>query len=508
MQVIRRSINLLVISVLATTFAVSQDQRTVSIRSNDTSFDIGQGSSFSASGSSNVRATIPTRATAITSDLREAFEIVSENHASFTGKKTEDVFASSINKALQQLDPHSSYFTRKQFQELNDDNLGRYFGTGMSITDFSQNGDTATYIVSIEKNSPAEVSGFKFGDKLISVNGVKVEGKLSDAVRDMIRGPEGTLVTISVEHPEGSVFKKAVRRSRLPQRSIEDAFMIDDSIGYIAMRDGFTYTTVSEFNSAYDRLKRSGMRSVIVDLRQNGGGLLEQSVKIAEKFLPEGRKIVSQRGRYASEGTEWRSRNSRPEILPIVVLVDENTASAAEIFAAAMQDNDRGLIIGTRTFGKGLVQDIIPLSGGAGLTLTSERYYAPSGRSIQREYSDGHLYDYFRHLNSGSLIDQPTFAAKTLGGRTVYGGDGIAPDISVESKKWTAKDLREYEAAFFEARKIAATNATLTNSGAPQVRSFLAVADGNKTLAARILQETDRQLNTAINTLRSTPLQN
>ena len=504
MQIIRLTINVLALVMLVSTTAFSQDQRVVSLRGNDASFDIGPGSSFSASGGSNPSTKIPSRAAAITSDIQEAFEIVAENHASFSRKQTEDVFASAINRALQQLDPHSSFFTRRQFQELNDDNLGRYFGTGMSITEFTQNGETATYIVSVEKNSPAETSGLKFGDKIIAINATNVAGRSSDAVRDMIRGPEGSLVSVLVERPDGVKIQKSIRRSRMPQRSIEHAFMIDEAIGYIAMRDGFTYTTVAEFNAAYDSLKRTGMRSLIVDLRENGGGLLEQSVKIAEKFLPAGQTIVSQRGRSVNKGTIWRSRNPRPENLPLVVLVDENTASAAEIFAAAMQDNDRATIVGARTFGKGLVQDIIPLAGGSGLTLTSERYYAPSGRSIQREYSDGHLYDYFRHLNSGSLIEKATFAAKTRVGRTVYGGDGIDPDIKVDTHKWNAERLKDYESSFFEARKITASALNNLSDANANVRWFIAIGSGNKELAARILFESDRQIHAAINAAKTT----
>jgi len=174
------------------------------------------------------------------------------------------------------------------------------------------------------------------------------------------------------------------------------------------------------------------MTSLVVDLRGNGGGLMDQAILIAEKFLPLGRTIVSQRGRYSAEDRTWRSRNRKAETLPLVFLVDEGSASASEILAAAMQDNDRATIVGERTFGKGLVQNIIPLVDGSGITLTSERYYTPAGRNLQREYSDSGLYDYFRHINTGVLIGRPENAVKTLSGRTMFGGDGIQPDFVVK----------------------------------------------------------------------------
>jgi hypothetical protein len=240
------------------------------------------------------------------------------------------------------------------------------------------------------------------------------------------------------------------------------------------------------------------MRSLIVDLRGNGGGLMEQAVSIAEKFLPAGRVIVSQHSRQPLDERVAVSQNKRPETLPLVLLVDGNTASASEIFAAAMQDNDRATIVGTRTFGKGLVQDIIPLEDGSGLVLTSERYYTPSGRSIQRDYSDSGLYDYFRHISKGTLVDKSTFAARTLKGRIVHGGDGIAPDVHTAAITWTSKDLRDYENAFFLSREGTADSVVPKGNLERHNRFFRALSTGANDAALEISLINDPQIKAAV----------
>jgi len=223
-------------------------------------------------------------------------------------------------------------------------------------------------------------------------------------------------------------------------------------VGYLALTEGFGYTTLAEFNSAFLSLKQKGMTSLVLDLRGNGGGLMDQAIRIAERFLPAGQTIVSQRGRHPAEDRVWKSTNAHPEKLPLVLLVDEGTASASEIIAGAMQDNDRATIVGERTYGKGLVQDIIPLEDGSMLTLTSERYYTPSGRSIQREYSDSGLYDYFRHTNKSDLIDRTAIAVRTRNGRVVYGGDGIQPEIVAKGFEITPNRSELTDRLFFYLR--------------------------------------------------------
>jgi carboxyl-terminal processing protease len=224
-----------------------------------------------------------------------------------------------------------------------------------------------------------------------------------------------------------------MRRGRVPQPSIPDAYILRPGIGYIDLSEGFNYTTYTELDTAVQDLKRSGMRSLILDLRGNGGGIVNQAVKVAERFLPSGTLILTQQGRARIDNRTWRSANPRAETMPLVVLVDENTASASEIVAGAFQDDDRALIVGDKTFGKGLVQGVIDLPGGTGLTLTAARYLTPSGRSIQRDYSKIDLYDYFNHKTPAADIDNPYFEARTATNRPVFGGDGIEPDEVIKS---------------------------------------------------------------------------
>lgn len=385
--------------------------------------------------------------------MEEILNLVKNNHVSGQKLKSEKLVGSAITTMLQQLDPHSSYYTPEEFRELNDGHQGRYFGIGTLVADVNENGVSSTYVISVTKNAPAEHAGLRFGDRIMKVNGEDIAGMNAFEVSNRIRGPQGTSVNVTVERADGATANLVIRRARLDQSSIGAALILDNSVGYIALTEGFGYTTAAEFDTAFLVLKQKGIHSLVIDLRGNGGGLMDQAISVAEKFLPAGQTIVSQRGRNASEDRVWRSKNLRPEKIPLVLLVDEGTASASEILAGAMQDNDRAMIVGTRTFGKGLVQNVIPLADGAGLTLTSERYYAPSGRSIQREYSDAGLYDYFRHTNQGVLLDKSAAASRTRNGRAVYGGNGIEPDVTIDGFEMTKERTAVVDRLFLFLRK-------------------------------------------------------
>ena len=246
-----------------------------------------------------------------------------------------------------------------------------------------------------------------------------------------------------------------IRRNRVAQPSLPDAYLVRQGIGYIDLSEGFNYTTLDELNVALADLHDQGMTSLILDLRDNPGGILDQAVGVAEKFLPSGSTIVTQRGRFKIDNRVWTSKNPKPENLPLVVLVNEGSASASEIVAGAMQDYDRALIIGEKTFGKGLVQSIINLPYSSGLTLTTAKYYTPSGRSIQRDYSNGSLYDYFNHKVSLSEKDKNNLAVRTLTGRKVFGGDGVTPDEEVKNSLTNQTETALLDPLFFFAREIA-----------------------------------------------------
>ena len=286
-------------------------------------------------------------------------------------------------------------------------------------------------------------------------------GKTSLDVRDKIRGPKNSVVKITVERAaDKRVQVVEITRDVVPQPSVPDAYMLKPGVGYVDMTRGFNYSTTEELEDALHTLHSSGANSLVLDLRNNPGGFLDQAIHVAEVFLPYGQLILTQKGRNGLRDNTYVSRNRSADPIPLVVLVNENTASASEIVAGAMQDHDRALIVGQTSFGKGLVQSIIPLDYGAGLTLTSAKYYTPSGRLIQRDYSDSSLYDYYTHGGSKRFDekqDDPKPAGperKTDTGRTVYGGGGIAPDESVKARTFTVAQRRLLSPLFAFTREL------------------------------------------------------
>ena len=402
-----------------------------------TSFTIESGRSFAASrGNATVTKPRETKthllAASVVSDLAEAMSLIGKNHVDGAKTKTSAITSSSIDEMLRTLDPHSRYYDAKEFADLNGGHRSEYSGTGMYIADYRVGSKDGVYVIAVGAGTSAETSGLKFGDKIISVEGRDVAGLNAAEVRGLVRGPNGTELLVTVERADGTTKNNILlKRGRISNSSISDSFVDSNGVGYVGLRDGFSFSTAAEFGLAVAELKGSGMQSLVIDLRGNGGGIFEQAVEIAEMFLGHGTHIVSQEGRTPAERQSWISENRSPETMPVVVLVDRSTASAAEILAGALQDNDRALIVGERTFGKGLVQNVIELPNGSGLTLTAARYYTPSGRSIQRNYSDEGLYDYFVGTNRGDLIASAENAFRTTTGRVVYGGDGIKPDREI-----------------------------------------------------------------------------
>jgi len=413
------------------------------------------GSRRSSRGSAN--SPIPV----IEKDVDEALKLIEDNYVE--GRKVDynSVFKSSIIGMLRSLDPHSNYYDRQEFDELKTDQRSEYYGIGASILNYNIGEQTDTFITATFEGSPAARSGLRFGDRILEVDGLKMTGKMSLEVRDKIRGPRGSIVKITVErasdkHPQ----TVEITRDAVAQPSVPDSYFVRPGVGYIDMTRGFNYTTAEELQEALQRLHGRGLNSLILDLRNNPGGFLDQAIHVAEVFLPSGQLLLTQKGRNGLRDNTYQSRNTTPDQTPLVILINENTASASEIVAGAMQDHDRALIVGQTSFGKGLVQSIIPLEYGAGLTLTSAKYFTPSGRLIQRDYSNGGFYDYYTHGGSNRL-DQREEGQKPVGpekktdtGRAVYGGGGISPDESVNGKTMTLAQRRLLNPIFAFTREL------------------------------------------------------
>ncbi len=402
---------------------------------------------------------------AIEEDFSEALSIVQENYVDGVKIDYNAAFKSAIIGMLRSLDPHSNYYDSKEFDELQADWRSEYYGIGASIGDRTIAGQTDTYILATFPDAPATRAGLRFGDRIVEVNGEAIKGKTSSDVRDRLRGPKGSTVKVTVERAASKALETVeIARDAVSQPTVPDYYLIKPGVGYIDMTRGFNRDTASEFIKSLEELHKQGMTSLVLDLRGNPGGLLDQAVKVSERFLQRGQLILSQRGRGGER--PYESSNRTPDNVPVVVLVNRNTASASEIVAGALQDHDRALVIGETSFGKGLVQSIIPMEYGTAVTLTSSKYYTPSGRLIQRDYSNEGLYDYYTRGGVGSLDDEgkqgTQAAAKPIGpesltdtGRKVYGGGGISPDEPVKPRLISPAQQRLIDPVFAFVRELA-----------------------------------------------------
>ena len=442
---------LLIFTLVVPGFVIAQRTQTPSV----------SGGTSPNSGVPNRRTQRGTAATAaVERDFDEALKVIQDQYVDGRKLNYNDVFKSSIIGMLRSLDPHSNYYDREEFDELKTDQRSEYFGIGASIQNYVHGDQADTYITATFDGSPAARAALRYGDRIVEVDGVKMTGKTSLEVRDKIRGPRGSTVRLTLERASDKRIEKVdIVRDAVPQPSIPDAYMLKPSVGYIDMTRGFNYTTTDELLDALDRLHQKGMTSLVLDLRNNPGGFLDQAIHVAEVFLRNGQLILTQKGRNGYRDNTYESHNNAPDPTPLVILINENTASASEIVAGAMQDHDRALIVGQTSFGKGLVQSIIPLEYGAGLTLTSAKYYTPSGRLIQRDYSNGGFYDYYTHgAGVGREPVSPTKPTgpetKTYTGRAVYGGGGISPDESVGPRTVNLQQRRLLSPAFAFAREL------------------------------------------------------
>jgi carboxyl-terminal processing protease len=394
----------------------------------------------------------------VISDYKEALDVIDKNYIGNIDH--EKITDSSVQGMLWTLDPHSSFFTREEFKKLYEEQASEFYGIGVSIL---QHRD-GVYVQSVIPNTPADKAGLRYGDRFVQVDGKDAKDWTSAEVSKNVRGEKGTTVKIKVERPGAAQpLDFDIVRGGVPLPSIRNYFMLPNGVGYVGLTGGFQETTAEELDNAIADLKKQGMKSLVLDLRGNPGGLLPQAIEVVSRFVPGGNTVVSVKGRarYA-QSQDLQATNGENQDFPLVVMINGGSASASEIVAGAIQDYGRGLIVGTDSFGKGLVQRVFPLPYGTGLTLTTARYYTPFGRSLQRDYSNGSIYEYYTH-SDGTDADTTDAKPKPVGspvttanGRVLYGGRGIEPDVKAPAQTFSTLKSRINEAAFYFTRQLAA----------------------------------------------------
>jgi carboxyl-terminal processing protease len=360
-------------------------------------------------------------------DFTNVLSVVQANYAEPVDAD-KAVYQGAIPGMLRMLDPHSNFFDSRQFALLREDQRGKYYGVGMVVAPR----ENRTVVMSPYVGAPAYNAGLRPGDTITKVDEKSTEGLTTTEVADLLKGPKGTVVKITITregYNDPLIF--TVTRDEIPRHSVDIVTMLKPGIGYIRLNQ-FNETTDKEIADALKQLNANSLDGLVLDLRGNPGGLLNEAVAVGDMFLEKGQLIVSYHGRSAPERRFYAVRGNQGMNVPLVVLVNNNSASAAEIVSGAIQDHDRGLVVGETTFGKGLVQTVQPLSENTGLALTTARYYTPSGRLIQRDYKSISLYEYHyeRHVP-----EHPTEIRQTDSGRQVTGGGGITPDIVVAVPK-------------------------------------------------------------------------
>jgi len=382
------------------------------------------------------------RLLAVTDEARDSLrlytELVNVAHERYGVEVSyKDLVYSSVNGMLRTLDPHTAFLSPEAYDGMREKQQTSFYGLGILVG--VRNGQLT--VISPFDGTPASRMGIQAGDVISTIEGEATETMTLDEAVGRLKGPKGTQVKITIVRrglPEP--LPMSVTRAEIPQTTVRQSYMLNPSTGYLMITE-FSRGTGGEVADAIQKLKKLGMKQLVVDVRNNGGGLLDQAIEVADQFLPEESTIVQTKGRTRDSFQSYKASGKYPALdVPVVVLVNEGTASASEILAGALQDHDRALVVGTPSWGKGLVQTVYNLSYGAGLALTTAKYYTPSGRLIQRDYTS--YFDYYTHADAGS----PEITGKTVNedeifhtdlGRKVYGGGGITPDVLVKESEMT-----------------------------------------------------------------------
>ncbi len=429
----------------------------------------------------------------------DAYSLVEQNYAEKmnTDRADKAIYDGAIPGMLHVLDPHSNFYDPKAYAQMREDQHGKYYGVGMTIQPQPDKaGATKIVVVAPFEGTPSFRAGIKPGDVIVSIDGKSTEKMDSLAVANLLKGPRGTHVKVTMARegaPKPLVFDLV--RDEVFHPSVDLAFMIRPGIGYMHVTQ-FIETTSREVADALDKFSKQGdVRGVLIDLRGNPGGLLNEAVEMSDQFLKKGQIVVSQRGRAFPDQVYRVSHGETGPRYPVVVLVNRNTASAAEIVSGALQDHDRALIVGETTFGKGLVQTVFRITDDTGLALTTYHYYTPSGRLIQRNYNNVSLYDYYyvRDSKTEPSSNKDREVKLTDSGRTVYGGGGITPDEKIPNPKSTREqDILLIHNAFFDFSKHYLANHTV---GKDFVVDDAVMSQFKDFLKATDIEYTDADLN-------------
>lgn len=394
----------------------------------------------------------------------DVYALVEQNYADPLNAEKIDkvIYDGAIPSMLHVLDPHSNFYDPKAYAQMREEQHGRYYGVGMHIQpQLDKAGVQHVIVIDAIDGSPALKAGIHSGDLISVIDGKSADGLDSLAVSNLLKGPKGTHVAVQMirEGHEGTITFDLMR-DEIPRPSVDVVYMIRPGIGYMHVTS-FMETTSHEVGDALAKFGPD-MNGLVIDLRGNPGGLLNEAVAMSDKFLTRGDVVVSQKGRSFQDVLYRANHGESGKKYPIVVLVNRNTASAAEIVSGALQDHDRALIVGETTFGKGLVQTVFQIAENTGLALTTYHYYTPSGRLIQRDYNGVSLYDYYYVRNDAKPADKSNLEVKqTDSGRTVYGGGGITPDEKIDQQKANPFEINLLQhSAFFSFTKHYLTNHT------------------------------------------------